>query len=540
MKKVFKVLRFIPLLVIAMIVLIAGRFYMDAKNPYPDIRPDANTPIPKFTEVSLDFIHIYQKENSLPFMASAVIDLDNDGVEEVFLGGGMNQPDGFFKYTEKGFVDITNTIVFEKDADDVTYGASVIDTNNDGRSDMFVARKSGVYLYTRTDTGFAKSKIKIDGMERYTALSFAMTDLNNDGAVDLYVANYIKREHVEGQNIFHKEGYGGESFLLLNNGDNTFANITERAGLSYLHNTFQGTFIDLDDNLTPDLIVAYDTGEARVYKNNGNMQFANQQTPMSGKYGYPMTVAVGDVDNDGDMDIFFSNVGTTAPDFMAKGDLREEDVYIKQWILWRNDGDLKFTDVAEDVKVADYEFSWGAVFEDFNLDGRQDLLVSENYVDLPPHKLIKLPGRLLLQNEDGLFASAESEANAVNKAYGITPLISDFNQDGYPDIIHVNLHGKSKALISNAGENRYLNFAMPDNVYCLGAKITVTLKDGRMLTDYIVKNEGLSSSQTGTVFFGLGKDGEVASVDMQLQNGRKFRIENVGYNRSITFDPDNI
>lgn len=422
----------------------------------------------------------------------------------------------------------------------MTYGASVIDANNDGRSDMFVARKSGVYLYTRTDTGFTKSHIEIDGMERYTALSFAMADLNNDGAVDLYVANYIKREHVEGQNIFHKEGYGGESFLLLNNGDNTFTNITERAGLSYLHNTFQGTFIDLDDNLTPDLIVAYDTGEARIYKNNDNMQFSNQQTPMSGKYGYPMGVAVGDVDNDGDMDIFFSNVGTTAPDFMAKGDLREEDIYIKQWMLWRNDGELKFTDIAEDVKVAGYEFSWGAVFEDFNLDGRQDLLVSENYVELMPQKFIKLPGRLLLQREDGLFASAESEANAVNKAYGITPLISDFNQDGYPDIIYVNLQGKSRALISNAGENRYLNFAMPDNVYCLGAKITVTLKDGRMLTDYIVKNEGLSSSQTGTVFFGLGKDGDVASVDMQLQNGRNFRITNVGYNRSITFDPDNI
>ena len=81
---------------------------------------------------------------------------------------------------------------------------------------------------------------------------------------------------------------------------------------------------------------------------------------------------------------------------------------------------------------------------------------------------------------------------------------------------------------------------MPDNVYCLGAKITVTLKDGSTLTDYIVKNEGLSSSQTGTVFFGLGKDGEAATVDMQLQNGRQFRIENVGYNRSITFDPDKL
>lgn len=81
MKKIFKVLRFIPLLVIAMMAFVAGRFYMDAQNPYPDIRPDANTLIPKFTEVPLDFTHVYQKSNSLPFMASAVIDLDNDGVE---------------------------------------------------------------------------------------------------------------------------------------------------------------------------------------------------------------------------------------------------------------------------------------------------------------------------------------------------------------------------------------------------------------------------------------------------------------------------
>jgi len=55
-----------------------------------------------------------------------------------------------------------------------------------------------------------------------------------------------------------------------------------------------------------------------------------------------------------------------------------------------------------------------------------------------------------------------------------------------------------------------------------------------------VKNEGLSSSQTRTVFFGLGKNGEATTVDMQLQNGRQFRIENVGYNRNVTFDPDNI
>ena len=473
-------------------------------------------------------------------MASAVIDLDGDGIDEVFLGGGYDQEDGFFKYSESGFVDITNDITFEKDAGDVTYGASVLDVNGDGRSDMFVGRKSGVYLYTRTNDGFSRAKIKIDGMERFAPVSFAMTDLNNDGKVDLYVSNYIKREHVEGQNIFHKEGYGGASVLLLNNGDNSFTNITDKAGLSYVHNTFQGSFIDLDGNLTPDLPVAYDTGETKIYRNEGNLKFTAVKTPMSGKYGYPMCVAVGDLDNDGDADLFFSNVGTTAPDLLAKGDLDPKDTYVKRWMLWRNDGGLNFTDVAQERKVAGFEFSWGAVMEDFNLDGRQDLLVSENYVDLPPHKLIKLPGRFLLQRTDGQFAAAGAQANVTNAHYGYTPLISDFNQDGYPDIIHVNLQGKSRALISNGGKNRYLKFAMPDNAMCLGAKITVTLKDGRTLTDYIVKNEGLSSSQTGTVFFGLGTDGVAETVNMQLQNGRRFSVKNAGYNRSITFDPDNI
>ena len=528
----------IPIMVMAMMIMMMVKFATDGNNPYADVKPDSY--IPRYKEITLNYTQAYDKPTSLPFMASAVIDLDGDGVEEIYLGGGMNQEDGFFKYTERGFKDITKDVAFYKDANDVTYGASVIDTNDDGRSDMFVARKSGVYLYTRNAGGFSKQKIKIDGMERYAPQSFAMGDINKDGKVDLFVANYIKRDFVEGQNIFHKEGYGGESYLLLNNGDNTFTNITDRAGLSYTRNTFQGLFLDLNDDLHADLTVAYDTSRPEIYKNNRNQGFAKAQTPMTNKYGYPMSMTVGDLENDGDADFFFSNVGTTAPDFMAKGDLRPEDVYFKQWMLWRNDGNFKFTEVGEERKIAGFEFSWGGVFEDFNMDGRQDLVVSENYVDLPPHKLFKLPGRYLLQREDGLFAAAGEQANATNPHYGLTPLVSDFNQDGYPDLVHVNLQGKSRALISNGGPNRYLKFAMPDNVMCLGAKITVTLKDGSKLTDWIVKNEGLNSSQTGTVFFGLGKSGEAVSVDMQLLNGKRFRVNNPGYNRSITFDPDNV
>ena len=85
-----------------------------------------------------------------------------------------------------------------------------------------------------------------------------------------------------------------------------------------------------------------------------------------------------------------------------EGDLREDQVFNRKWILFRNDGGFKFTDVAKETKVADFEFSWGAIFEDFNLDGLQDLVVSENYVGFPPHKapFLRLPGRFLLQRPD--------------------------------------------------------------------------------------------------------------------------------------------
>ncbi len=93
-------------------------------------------------------------------------------------------------------------------------------------------------------------------MERFSPLSFAMGDVNKDGKVDLFVANYIKRDFVEGQNIFHKKGYGGKSFLLMNNGDDSFTNVTEQAGLSYTRNTFQGLLLDLNDDSNLDLAVA--------------------------------------------------------------------------------------------------------------------------------------------------------------------------------------------------------------------------------------------------------------------------------------------
>ena len=83
----------------------------------------------------------------------------------------------------------------------------------------------------------------------------------------MYISTYLPLEQIEGQNIFNKEGYGSTSVMLLNNGDNTFRDITRESGLHYEHNTFLGIFIDRDNDTNLDLVVAHDTGHVKTWKN---------------------------------------------------------------------------------------------------------------------------------------------------------------------------------------------------------------------------------------------------------------------------------
>ncbi|MFB3103569.1 MAG: FG-GAP repeat domain-containing protein, partial [Pseudomonadales bacterium] len=324
---------------------------------------------------------------------------------------------------------------------------------------------------------------------------------------------------------------------LINNGDNTFTNQTEESGLSYKHNTFQAVFWDVDNDGLEDLIVAHDTGQVRTWKNLGDLKFENVPNPNSDVYSYPMGIAVTDYDNDGLVDFFFSNTGTTAPPFIAKGDLRDDQTYDPKWLMFHNDGNFQFTDTAEKTKLADYEFSWGAVFDDFNLDGRPDLVVSENYVDLPPHKFrfLRLPCRFFVQNVNGEFAAVGAEAGVVNRRYGISPLTADFNLDGAPDIVHVNLAGKSKVYISKNETTDYVKVKLPNTVKSIGAIVKATLSDGRTLYRPFVKGEGLCSDSTPIITIGTG-GAEVTSVEVKYLTGETVTGQIAGPGCTITID----
>ncbi len=492
--------------------------------------------IPVFESVSFDFNNVFDNTKSLPLMASAMIDIDNDGVDEVFVGGGVTQEDAIFKYVDGGFEDITSQVQLpNKPENTTTFGAASFDLDNDGNNDLLLAGDYGVLWLKNNGGAFTATNLNIPVNEKSVPASVTLGDINRDGHADIFVSNYIKLNKMEGQTIFKDFGYGSSSLMMVNNGDGTFTDATESLGLTYVHNTFMGVFVDIDNDGYLDLVVAHDTGEVRTYKNNEGASFTKMSNPTTGKYAYPMGIAVGDYNSDGNIDFFFSNTGTSVPTFLARGDLAEEDVFISDWILFRNDGDFKFTDVSKSAKVADFEFSWGAIFEDYNLDGRQDLVVAENYVDFPPHKLFKLPGRFLVQRPDGTFAAVEDQANAVNKNYAITPLSSDFNQDGYPDMIFANLNGPIKALINKGGDANFLSVRLKENAKNAGARIVLEKSDGSMLSDAYVIGEGLASDQTSTVSFGLGNDSAVKKLSIYFADGTNQVIDNPEINKVHRF-----
>jgi len=526
MKRVLKILGFIIL--VALVVVVAF-FWRDAAFDKYDVTIEEDK-IPKFTQVDLPFSHEYNSGKSLPIAPSCLIDINNDYVDEVFFGGGMDQEDKLFAFRGGKFVDVSAEVNLPKKGTKTTsLGAVSADFDDNGFTDLIISREDGLYLYYNSAKGFTQKAIKTPVNEKSTPTGITVGDIDKDGDLDIFLATYIKKELMEGQSIFMDKTYGSTSELLLNDGDENFTSITKSAGLDYIHNTFTATLVDIDNDTWLDLVVVHDTGEVRTYRNNGDLTYTRKDNPLSSKYGFPMGVAVGDYNNDGLIDFMFSNTGSTLPRFVAKGDIEDASKFNEKWLLFENTGNFTFKDVAEETKIAGYEFSWGCVFADMNNDGLQDLIVAENYVALPPNMLFRLPSRLLIQKEDHTFGATESASGVKNPHYAMTPLVSDFDKDGYLDLIWANIDSPSLAYLNEGGKLNCLGVDVGEQVASIGARVTVETAT-KKLTDHHITGEGLASDQTAYLHFGLGEEEVVKRVIVNYVDGSEKIIENPAVN----------
>jgi enediyne biosynthesis protein E4 len=145
------------LLVIVLVAVVIVRFTLDKNIPY-DVSTK-NITVPTFKEIDLDFDQKLSDAESLPFTASAVIDIDNDGTEELFIGGGPDQKDALFKFVDGQFKLLDPNIIEKPEMQDATFGSSVIDVDANGLSDLIVSRISGVWLYLNENGRFSEKNL---------------------------------------------------------------------------------------------------------------------------------------------------------------------------------------------------------------------------------------------------------------------------------------------------------------------------------------------------------------------------------------------
>lgn len=517
------------ILALAALVLAGGLFsFRHTQRERLSVTPDA----PRFESVALDFIHAGDLDLSLPFAGGAVFDLDGDGRDELFLGGGRTQDDAVFAFRDGRFERLQGAVT-PKQTPDATHGAAAIDLDGDGRDEVLLARESGVWLCRnlRAQLECANLALRLD--EGVTPLSIALGDINRDGFTDFYVSGYVSRRLVEGETVFRRP-YGGYSYLFVASAEASWRDETEAYGLRRRHNTFAAVFADLENDGDADLVIAQDTGRVEMYENTGAAPM--RAIANSSVYSYPMGIAAGDIDNDGLVDFYFSNVGHTLPEWMLRGDLRANDPFNTDYMLFRNEGGLNFIDQAADRGLARLGFGWGVVFADINLDGRQDLLAAQNYARLPLNQIMyRYPGKLMLQQADGGFAAGERAAGIENRDFGLTPLVADFDGDLRPDLVWLNLNGPARAFLNRGQTGNAIGIRLPNRASMLGARVEIRA-GGESRFAQVIANQGLGADQTRTQIFGLGAAEHAQSVVIRLSNGAERRYENVAAGTLIRWD----
>ena len=332
----------------------------------------------------------------------ALLDYDNDGWLDIYLVNGSTydaiagkQPPphaALFHNNHDGtFTDVAAKAGVTNDR--WGFGVVVGDYDNDGWPDLFVSNFGENRLYhnnhdgTFTDLG-PKAGVTLGNWS--TAATFG--DYDGDGNLDLFVAGYVHYDldkppvpgsaavafstcQFRGVNVMcGPRGLKGErDHLFHNNGDGTFTDVSEKAGVSDPNNYYglAAVFADVNNDGKPDLMVANDSCPNYLYINKGNGTFEDDSYASgyalneNGRETASMGIAVGDYRNNGLLDLYNT---VFSDDYNP---------------LYRNEGDANFSEISYQAGIAEVTIpflAWGTGFLDYDNDGWKDLYVSNGHV----------------------------------------------------------------------------------------------------------------------------------------------------------------
>ncbi len=332
----------------------------------------------------------------------AIGDVNGDGLEDLYACEAGGLPNRLYVQNPDGTATDVSAAA-GVDWLEWTPSALLIDLDNDGDQDLVAATRE-LLLLAENDGGgrFALRR----RMPRVVAspASLAAADYDADGDLDLYVCGYDgdpENRDLPGPFPYHDANNGGRNALLRNDGGFEMVDVTDRVGLGE-NNTrfsFAAAWEDADNDGDMDLYVANDFGRNNLYLNEGGQSFTDV-APAAGveDVASGMSVTWGDADRDGWMDLYVSNMFSSAGGRVAyqrgfsesAGDATADLQRMARGnSLFLNAGGpsrgapastVSFRDVSEDADVTMGRWAWAAKFADLDNDGWQDLVMANGYV----------------------------------------------------------------------------------------------------------------------------------------------------------------
>ncbi len=421
-------------------------------------------------------------------------------------------------------------------------GASAADYDNDGHLDLYISGyPRGALFHNNGDGAFTDVTARAGvGNQGEWGTSAAWFDYDNDGHLDLFIANYAGfsfadplRCQFDGKPVYCAQtAYQGRpSRLYRNLGDGRFEDSSAASGIHALPGRALGVVaIDYNGDGRQDLFVARDASPNLLLRNRGDGTFEDVALEAEAAFNADgiaragMGVDAGDVDGDGTPDFVVTNFDT------------------EYHALYLNPGRLPFREATVSSRLARHTrpyVGWGVRFADYDNDGDLDLLIVNGHL----HEMIAQSNRavayreppLLLAN-DGKARFTKVEAGPVFQTgyLGRGLATGDFDNDGAVDAAFVSLN-ESPVLLHNQGAlgRKWVGLRLRgtlSNRDATGAKLT--LRTGsRTLTRWIAGGGSFLASHDRRIIFGLGTSGIAGELEIRWPSGRVQRIASLAPGR---------
>jgi enediyne biosynthesis protein E4 len=486
------------------------------------------------------------------------IDYDQDGLLDLYLVNGaatrIYQPPHPLRsalYHNNGdgtFTDVTGKAGVGAEGL-FGMGVAVGDYDNDGFPDLYVLGYDRCILYHNNRDGTFTDVTTRAGVinKGKWGSSAAWFDYDNDGKLDLVIANYVDwspdhnvwcGEHRPGYRGYcHPDVYHGQMPTLYhNNGDGTFTDVSERSGIGAKPGNGLGVVtFDYDNDGWQDVFIANDSMENFLFHNNRDGTFR--------EVGYLAGVAV---NSDGRAE---AGMGTDAGDATGRGwlDLVVTHLDFEQARFYRNLGDGSFDDATFAAKLGYTTFhlsGFGTRFMDYDNDGTLDLFMANGHIldniQLSHAETHYAEPKLMFRNTGhGTFENVSEKLGEALKLPRVSrgAAVADFDNDGDLDIL-VSNNGQAPQLLRNDGGNRnhWLEIFLvgtKSNRDAVGARVTVA-SGSLVLHDQRKGGMSYQSAQDPRLHFGLGNRSKADSVEIRWPSGTVTKLSDVPGDQVVT------